>query len=117
MMKALKWAQKTYLKFPMDPAKENYLRPNIKGAIFSAVAPTPLKESKLACFSSDVFKNILQLEPTVTKDQAFVDVLAGNTETLGSTVLAHRYGGHQFGNWAGQLGDGRAHLIGECTDR
>jgi uncharacterized protein YdiU (UPF0061 family) len=31
----------------------------------------------------------------------------------GYTPLAHRYGGHQFGYWAGQLGDGRALLIGE----
>ncbi len=31
----------------------------------------------------------------------------------GSTPLSHRYGGHQFGYWAGQLGDGRAHMLGE----
>ena len=116
-MKALKWAQKTYLKFPIDPVKENYVRPNVKGAIFSAASPTPLKETTLACFSADVFKNILQLESAMLKDKALIDILSGNSEVPGSTALAHRYGGHQFGNWAGQLGDGRAHLIGECTDR
>ena len=116
-MKALKWAQKTYLKFPIDPVKENYVRPSIIGAVFSVVSPTPLKNTKLACFSADVFKNILQLEAAAAKEQAFIDVLSGNSEVPESISLAHRYGGHQFGNWAGQLGDGRAHLIGECTDR
>ncbi|XP_043197509.1 protein adenylyltransferase SelO-like isoform X1 [Amphibalanus amphitrite] len=116
-MKALKWAQKTYLKFPIDPVKENFVRPNVKGAIFSAASPTPLKETSLACFSSDVFKNILQLDPAMSSDKTLIDILSGNKEVPGSTPLAHRYGGHQFGNWAGQLGDGRAHLIGECTDR
>ncbi len=35
----------------------------------------------------------------------------------GSTPLSHRYGGHQFGYWAGQLGDGRAHMLGEYVSR
>lgn len=41
------------------------------------------------------------------------DVLAGNTLPEGADPLAQAYSGHQFGNWAGQLGDGRAILLGE----
>lgn len=41
------------------------------------------------------------------------DLLSGNLVTAGMKPFAARYGGHQFGNWAGQLGDGRALSLGE----
>ncbi len=44
-------------------------------------------------------------------------MVSGNSVQQGSTPLAQRYGGHQFGNWADQLGDGRAHLLGEYINR
>jgi serine/tyrosine/threonine adenylyltransferase len=42
-----------------------------------------------------------------------LSVLAGNRVAEGSTPFASVYSGHQFGVWAGQLGDGRALLLGE----
>nr|MBP8267429.1 YdiU family protein [Zoogloea sp.] len=42
-------------------------------------------------------------------------VFAGNRLLPGSEPLAAVYSGHQFGVWAGQLGDGRAHLLGEVS--
>ena len=42
-----------------------------------------------------------------------LQVLSGNQAWPGSEPLASVYSGHQFGNWAGQLGDGRALLLGE----
>lgn len=44
-------------------------------------------------------------------------VLAGNWWPPSAKPYAARYGGHQFGQWAGQLGDGRAITLGELTDR
>ena len=44
----------------------------------------------------------------------FVQVLGGNVVTPGMKPYAACYGGHQFGNWAGQLGDGRAITLGEA---
>ncbi|CAN5731716.1 YdiU family protein [soil metagenome] len=44
-----------------------------------------------------------------------LDVLTGNAELPGGDALASVYSGHQFGVWAGQLGDGRAILLGETT--
>ena len=41
---------------------------------------------------------------------------SGNGLLKGSTPLCHRYGGHQFGVWADQLGDGRAHMLGEYVN-
>lgn len=40
-------------------------------------------------------------------------VLGGGAPVAGMQPYAQRYGGHQFGNWAGQLGDGRAITLGE----
>lgn len=43
-------------------------------------------------------------------------VFTGNQPLAGMQSLASVYSGHQFGQWAGQLGDGRAILLGELQD-
>ncbi len=50
-------------------------------------------------------------------DMLNAEVLAGNVVPEGAEPLAQVYSGHQFGNWAGQLGDGRAILLGEVLGR
>lgn len=72
-----------------------------------------VKNVKLVSFSKDVLINILNVDPMITETQEFVDWIVGKIVLNSSTVLAHRYGGHQFGFWAGQLGDGRALSLGE----
>lgn len=42
-----------------------------------------------------------------------LDVLAGNAVVAGHPSIAMAYGGHQFGHWSPQLGDGRAHMLGQ----
>ncbi|WP_242637680.1 protein adenylyltransferase SelO family protein [Desulfobacter hydrogenophilus] len=46
----------------------------------------------------------------------FLEVFSGNRFIAGMKPFVTCYGGHQFGSWAGQLGDGRtinlAHLFG-----
>ena len=42
-------------------------------------------------------------------------VLSGNLFLNGTQPLASVYSGYQFGRWAGQLGDGRAMLLGEVN--
>ncbi len=54
----------------------------------------------------------LGLETWMAGAQA-LEVLSGNAVAQGSEPLASVYSGHQFGQWAGQLGDGRAILLGE----
>ena len=48
---------------------------------------------------------------------AFAEVFVGNRLLPGMKPIATCYGGHQFGNWAGQLGDGRAINLGEARGR
>lgn len=59
---------------------------------------------------SDACASLLGL--TGNRD-ALLQVLSGNAVAPGMAPLASVYSGHQFGVWAGQLGDGRAHLLGE----
>jgi serine/tyrosine/threonine adenylyltransferase len=61
---------------------------------------------------SEALARDLNLTAWLDSDEA-LPVLAGNAVPLGSAPFASVYSGHQFGVWAGQLGDGRAHLLGE----
>ncbi|XP_030176992.1 protein adenylyltransferase SelO-like isoform X2 [Lynx canadensis] len=102
---------------PVDPVKENYVR-KVKNCIFSIAVPTPLKSRvRLVAVSKEVLEDILDLDLSVSETDDFIQLVSGEKIVSGSIPLAHRYGGHQFGIWAGQLGDGRAHLLGTYMNR
>ncbi|XP_026527934.1 uncharacterized protein LOC113414989 isoform X6 [Notechis scutatus] len=67
--------------------------------------------------SQEVLEKILDLDMSASSSDDFLQLVSGTKIIFGSLPLTHRYGGHQFGSWAGQLGDGRAHLIGVYTNR
>ena len=113
----LRWHQDTYRHFPLDPVRENSVRFMVRGALFSAVRPAPFRSAVRLAAASPAALRLLDLEPEIGDNSHFVDIVAGNDALPGVPSLAHRYGGHQFGFWAEQLGDGRAHLIGEYTNR
>ncbi|MGH1369222.1 MAG: protein adenylyltransferase SelO [Maritimibacter sp.] len=48
-------------------------------------------------------------------DRPTAEIAVGNALPKGADPIAQMYAGHQFGNWAGQLGDGRAVLLGEVV--
>ncbi|KAM9839173.1 protein adenylyltransferase SelO-like [Aulostomus maculatus] len=103
--------------FPVDEVDGDYVR-TVKNCIFSESVPTPLRGPlRLAAVSKDVIEGILDLDMAVTRSNDFRRYVSGSRLLPGSVPLAHRYGGHQFGYWAGQLGDGRAHLLGQYTNR
>src|SRR5262245_18987594 len=96
---------------PADPVTENVPR-QVSGASYTRVQPTPVAAPRLLAWSADLGER-LGLEPS----PEMVQVLAGNRVLPGMQPYAARYGGHQFGHWAGQLGDGRAITLGEVTAR
>ncbi|XP_012586886.1 PREDICTED: selenoprotein O isoform X2 [Condylura cristata] len=103
--------------WPVDPVKENYVR-KVNNCIFSVAFPTPFKSrARLVAVSKEVLEGILDLDLSVSETDDFLQLVSGEKILFGSIPLAHRYGGHQFGIWADQLGDGRAHLIGVYTNR
>ncbi|XP_059585079.1 protein adenylyltransferase SelO isoform X2 [Alligator mississippiensis] len=102
---------------PVDPVQENYVR-QVRDCIFSVAYPTPFKSRVLlVAISKVVLEEILDLDVSVTETDDFLQLVSGGKVGFGFVPLAHRYGGHQFGSWAGQLGDGRAHMIGVYTNR
>src|SRR5687767_9838056 len=96
-------------ELPADPIERNAVR-QVRGACWSRVAPTPVAAPKLLAWVPEVAA-LLDLPAEPPAD--VVEVLAGNRVIGGSTPYAACYGGHQFGAWAGQLGDGRAITLGE----
>ena len=98
---------------PVDPIAENRTR-QVHAACFSRVAPTPVREPRTLAVAADVAE-LLGLSSEFTQSQQFAEVFAGNRLLPGMDAAAACYGGHQFGNWAGQLGDGRAISLGELV--
>ena len=84
------------------------------GVLYSRVQPTPVAGPRLLAWSGELAAELGLSRPPAAQGPA-VDLLAGNAVAATMKPFAARYGGHQFGNWAGQLGDGRAMSLGELT--
>ncbi|MFB9865307.1 protein adenylyltransferase SelO [Rufibacter immobilis] len=80
------------------------------GVLYSKALPTPVKKPQLLAWSDALAQELGIEKPTDQKD---IDVLGGNHVAPSMYPYAACYAGHQFGNWAGQLGDGRAITLGE----
>ncbi len=100
---------------PADPDAGNNRR-QVVGACYSRVEPTPVPAPHLLAHSAEMF-DLLGFDAELASDPEFAAVFGGSTLLDGMDPHAHCYGGHQFGNWAGQLGDGRAIALGEVVDR
>lgn len=106
--------ERFYTRLPAQPLPSPHL---------VAVSPDALADLGLASDSLDDPAAILRLSghpPAVADAATGCDVPAlpwpGDTPQA-QLPLASVYSGHQFGQWAGQLGDGRALLLGEIRDR
>ena len=86
----------------------------VRSACYSHVQPTPVAAPKLVVGSAEVAQ-LIGLDPAELEAPRFAQVFSGNELLPGMTPYAACYGGHQFGNWAGQLGDGRAMTLGEAV--
>ena len=97
----------TFVKeLPSDKELSNSRR-TVIGAVYSFVAPKKTKKPSLIHVSNEVIDIIgLSIEHLKSKD--FLNIFTGNKIIENTTPYAMCYGGHQFGHWAGQLGDGRA---------
>nr|XP_027205928.1 selenoprotein O-like [Dermatophagoides pteronyssinus] len=100
---------------PIDHVEENYVR-TVKNACYSLVNPTPLDNPRLVCYSSDALRLLDLNSDSIDDDDYFINCFAGNTLIPGSQPAAHCYCGHQFGVFAGQLGDGAAIYLGEVIN-
>uniref|UniRef100_A0A1A8P1C5 Selenoprotein O n=1 Tax=Nothobranchius rachovii TaxID=451742 RepID=A0A1A8P1C5_9TELE len=99
-------------KLPLDPSEEPGVR-LVKGACFSRVTPQPLNNPRFVAVSREALALLGLDADQVVNDPLGPEYLSGSKVMPGSEPAAHCYCGHQFGQFAGQLGDGAACYLGE----
>jgi uncharacterized protein YdiU (UPF0061 family) len=95
--------------FPFD---NTYAR--LPERFFSRVAPTPVRDPHLVKLNRPLAA-LLGLDADRLDSPEGAQIFAGNAVPEGAASIALAYAGHQFGRFAGQLGDGRALLLGEVV--
>ena len=114
-LEALSFDNRFVRELPADPEQLNQRR-QVSGACYSFVSPTKVAKPELVAYSKDVASQ-LGISDALCESNLFTEVFAGNKLLGGMQPFAMCYGGHQFGNWAGQLGDGRAINLGELVNQ
>ncbi len=102
-------------ELPADPVLSPSRR-QVTEAAFSFVTPRVPSAPRLRHAVTEVAE-MLGLAPTDLDGDTFRRVFSGGEVIAGTRPYAMCYGGHQFGNWAGQLGDGRAINLAEVEHR
>jgi uncharacterized protein YdiU (UPF0061 family) len=105
----LRFTDRFVRELPADPRSDVRTR-QVLQACYSRVEPTAVPAPELLVLVPEVAA-LLGLDTTPSRE--LVDVLGGNRVLPGMTPYSACYGGHQFGTWAGQLGDGRAITLAE----
>ncbi|MCY3818068.1 MAG: YdiU family protein [Gammaproteobacteria bacterium] len=111
---ALRFDNRFAGELPADPERANFRR-QVAGACYSFAKPTPARRPKLIGWSPEA-ATLLDLPADPGDGESLAEVFAGNRLLPGMLPVATCYGGHQFGHWAGQLGDGRAINLGEIVN-
>ena len=101
-------------ELPADNETVNRRR-QVHHACYSRVRPLQVAKPQLLAFSPEAAA-LLNLPPEECRRNLFAQIFSGNALLPGMDPHAACYGGHQFGNWAGQLGDGRAINLGEVLN-
>jgi uncharacterized protein YdiU (UPF0061 family) len=102
----LEFSHRLIDQLPADPDLENSCR-SVENAAYSWVSPTPTSDPSLVNLNENLANSLgLSAEDCATK--LFINIMTGNQLLAQMKTYSLCYGGHQFGQWAGQLGDGRA---------
>jgi len=105
-MKNLKIINRFTAELPADPNETNEIH-QVSNAVFSYVNPTKPSNPQLIHASKEVAELVGIAEDEI-QSEAFLNAFSGKEVLAETRPYAMCYAGHQFGNWAGQLGDGRA---------
>ena len=109
----LKFDNRAIRELPLDTIQENYVR-SVSNSVFSRVKPTPMANPTVVVVSQPALDLIgIKYDP---EDKSFAEFFSGNQIMPGSETYSHCYCGHQFGVFAGQLGDGAAIYLGEVVN-
>ncbi|KAG0469006.1 hypothetical protein HPP92_018334 [Vanilla planifolia] len=114
-LEELNWDHSFVRELPGDPRSDNMTR-EVRRACFTKVSPSAnIINPELVVWSDSVAK-LLDLDPKEFQRPDFAQIFSGALPLVGGLPYAQCYGGHQFGVWAGQLGDGRAITLGEVLN-
>ncbi|WP_286968579.1 protein adenylyltransferase SelO [Flavobacterium sp. UBA4854] len=105
-MKNLRINNRFTAELPADPDLTNEVR-QVKNTLFSYVNPVKPSNPKLIHASEEVAE-LVGISKDEIHSEEFLNIFSGKEILPESQPYAICYAGHQFGNWAGQLGDGRA---------
>ncbi len=84
---------------------------------YERIRPTPFPDPQLFLWNSSLAEQLMIPDELKNDSVALAQAFSGNSIMPGSDPIATVYAGHQFGSFVPQLGDGRAHLLGEVLDR
>ncbi len=102
-------------ELPADLETGNHRR-QVERACYSLVRPLSVPHPQLVGYAREVAA-LFDLSEQDCQQDFFTQVFSGNQLAQGMESYAMCYGGHQFGQWAGQLGDGRAINLGEVRNK
>ncbi|XP_051143485.1 uncharacterized protein LOC127259912 [Andrographis paniculata] len=114
-LEELKWDHSFVRELPGDPRTDLIPR-QVFRSCYSRVSPTAEVDNPKLVAYSDSVAELLDLDPDEFERPDFPQVFSGALPLVGQMPYAQCYGGHQFGVWAGQLGDGRAITLGEILN-
>ncbi|KAK3004978.1 hypothetical protein RJ639_019822 [Escallonia herrerae] len=111
----LNWDHSFVRELPGDPRSDAIPR-EVLNACYTKVSPSvEVEDPQLVAWSQSV-ADLLDIDPKEFERPDFPYIFSGATPLVGGMPYAQCYGGHQFGMWAGQLGDGRAITLGELLN-
>ncbi|MET0107138.1 MAG: protein adenylyltransferase SelO [Sedimenticola sp.] len=84
---------------------------------YQSIAPEPVESPRTFLWNDRLAEELSLADKLDLSTVDLAGLFSGNDLLPGSEPIALAYAGHQFGNFVPQLGDGRAHLLGETTDR
>ena len=84
--------------------------------LVSQVSPTPLQKARLVVKNAELAA-VLGLSDWLTDDDKFLEDVFAPEGEIATHSVAQKYGGHQFGHWNPELGDGRGLLLGSVQDK
>ncbi len=114
LLDSLVFENRFVAELPADKETRNFPR-QVLGACYSRVSPTKVSNPLTVAYAKEV-ADLLDLPQEACESDDFAQVFSGNQLTKGMDPYAACYGGHQFGHWAGQLGDGRAINLGDVIN-
>jgi len=105
-MKNLKINNRFTAELPADVNETNEIR-QVSNALFSYVNPVQ-PSNPVLIHASESVAELVGISKDEIQSESFLNVFSGKEILPETRPFAMCYAGHQFGNWAGQLGDGRA---------